>query len=55
MEEIYERQMDLCGLYRNEVNDDGGREMDFFLGKNKNTLREGDMAKRKYGVVVWKK
>ena len=28
----------------------------FFLRKNKNTLKEGDMPKRrKYDVAVWKK
>ena len=57
MEEIYERQMQWI-IYGNEMHDDGGeQEMDFFfLRKNKNTLKEGDMPKRrKYDVAVWKK
>ena len=60
MEEIYERQMQWI-IYGNEMHDDDGgeQEMDcfLFLRKNKNTLKEGDMPKRrKYdGAVVWKK
>ena len=30
MAEMYKTQIDLCGLYANQVNDDGGQEMDFF-------------------------
>ena len=30
MAEMYEMQMDLCGLYGNQVNVDGGEELDMF-------------------------
>ena len=54
-------QMDLCGLYGNQVNDDGGQEMDFFSEIRIKTHRERERGR--YGkeeiwcgcVVVWKK
>ena len=56
---MYEMQMDPCGLYGNQVNDDGWTGDGFFSRKEEykhtETGREGDMAKRKHGVDVWKK